>query len=442
MLNAAHALELAEKVLKYCAGADQAEVDVNVGNQAYSRFARNYVTQNLSGDETTVSVQFVKNKHIGNATSGDLSEAGLRKLVADAAEIAKRTPPNTEFISLPKKETIAGNPEAVFDSSKDATPDARVDKLLPLFARMEQDKLLSAGYLTTQYGAQAIANSLGVRAAYESTLSGLEVKAMAENTSGYAEYWSRDFGTIDTSERADLAARKATVSREPQDFAPGTYTVILEPPAFSNVLGGVLDGMDIGSVIENKDSWMVDQIGKPLLSKNLTIVDDWSHPLLRNAPFSPDGAPTKKLTLIENGVPKHYVTNTLLANKYKVANTGHPGFPANSIVLPGTKTREQLIAETERGILVSRTWYTRVVDPKQQTITGLTRDGVFLIENGKLTKTLKNFRFFTSMLTALSDIELGSQVYFSGSAADSASVPAVPVAKIGKFTFSAQASFA
>ena len=442
MLNAQQSLELAEKVLKYCKGADQAEVDVNSGSQAYSRFARNYITQNLNSDGTVVTVSFITNKHVGNATSADLSDAGVRKLVAAAAEVARRSPANSEFVSLPKKAPLAANPQAVFASSKNASPDARVDKLLPLFARMAQDDLTSAGYLTTQYGAQAVANSLGVRAAYESTLSGLEVKAMAANTSGYAEYWSRDFDTFDTAERADLAARKATVSREPQDFPPGVYTVILEPPAFSNVIGGMLDGMDISSVVENKDSWMVGQVGKQLLSKNLTIVDDWSHPILRNAPFSGDGAPTQKLTLIENGVPKHYVSNTFLANKYKVPNTGHPGFPSNAVVLAGTKSREQLIAETERGILISRTWYTRVVDPKEQTITGLTRDGVFLIENGKLTKTLKNFRFFTSMLTALSDIELGNQIYFSGSAADSASVPAVPVAKVAKFKLSAQASFA
>lgn len=442
MLNAAQSLELAAKVLRYATGADQAEIDVQSGTTAYSRYARNYITQNLNQDATTVTCTFVSGKHVGNATSADLSEGGLRKLVSAAAEVARRSPPNTEFVSLAKKAPLAKNPPAVFASTKTATPNVRVDRLLPVFARMQRDGLNCAGYITTQYGAQAVANSLGVRASYDGTTAGIEIKAMAPDTSGFAEYWSRDLRTFDTAERADLAANKATVSREPQDFPAGTYTVILEPPAFSDVLGGLLDAMEIQSVLENKDSWMVGRIGKPILSKNLTIVDDWSHPILLNPPFSPDGSPTKKLTLIERGVPKNYVSSTFFANKYKVRNTGHPGFPSNAVVLAGKKTREQLIAETERGILISRCWYTRVVDPREQTITGLTRDGVFLIENGKLTKTLKNFRFFTSMLTALAEVELGDTIYFSGAAADGASQPAMPVAKILKFTLSAQASFA
>jgi len=442
MLNAAQSLELAEKVLRFAKGADQAEIDVQSGVAAYSRYARNYITQNLNQDATTVTCTFVSGKHVGNATSADLSDGGLHRLVSAAADVAHRSPANPEFVSLAAKAPIAKNPPAVFFSTKNATPDQRVDKLLPVFGRMQRDGLNCAGYLTTQYGAQAVANSLGVRASYDGTTSGIEIKAMAPDTSGFAEYWSRDYKTFDTAERADLAARKATVSREPEDFPTGTYTVILEPPAFSDVLGGLLDAMNIQSVLEDKDSWMVGRIGKPILSKNLTIVDDWSHPILLNAPFAPDGAPTKKLTLIDRGVPKSYVSSTYFANKFKAPNTGHPGFPSNAVVLAGTKTREQLIAETDRGVLISRCWYTRVVDPREQTITGLTRDGVFLIEGGKLTRTLKNFRFFTSMLTALAQVELGNRIYFSGAAADGASQPAMPVAKIAKFTLSAQASFA
>ena len=166
---------------------------------------------------------------------------------------------------------------------------------------------------------------------------------------------------------------------------------------------------------------------------------------MANAPFAVDGAPTQKVTLIENGVPKAYVTSTFYANKYRVPNTGHSArfglYPTNAVVMPGTKTREELIGSIERGILISRTWYTRVVDPREATITGLTRDGVFLIENGKLTKSLKNFRFFTSMLTALADIELGKTLYLAESA-DAPGTLAVPDAKIGKFTLSAQTSFA
>ena len=140
-------------------------------------------------------------------------------------------------------------------------------------------------------------------------------------------------------------------------------------------------------------------------------------------------------------MPKAFVSSTYLANKYKIPNTGHDGYPTNAIFMPGTKSREQLIASVERGILVSRTWYTRLVDPREVVITGLTRDGVYLIENGTLTKTLKNFRFYTSMLSALADCEFGDKLYLAESA-DTPGTLAVPVAKIAKFAFSAQTSFA
>jgi len=330
----------------------------------------------------------------------------------------------------------------VFASTADATADARVDKLEAVFARMRRSNLGSAGFTTTQRSAFAVVNSLGVDAAIEQTYAGLEIKAIAPRTSGFAEAFSRDYAAIDAAERAERAAAKATLSLEPSEIPPGTYTVILEPPAFVDCLNNVYYGMNASDVLDDKTSWMVGRIGKAVLSPNLTIVDDWSHPQYANAPFASDGAPTQKVTLVDRGVVRDFVTSTYFANKFKIANTGHDGYPSNAIVLPGTKSREQLIASTERGVLISRTWYTRLVDPREATITGLTRDGVFLIENGKITKTLKNFRFFTSMLVALADIELGNTLYRAESANTGGNTYLVPDAKVAKFTLSTPESFA
>lgn len=435
-------IEIAERVLALAKGADQAQVTVNARDEAYARFARNYVVQNLDGQELAVTLTYVKNKHLGTATSGSVNDNGLRELVATAADIARRVPANREFVSLATKQPIPKPVRSVYAATADATPDERVRKLEPVFARMHLSDLRAAGFTTTQHGAVAVANSLGVRAFHESTYSGIEIKAMAPTTSGFAEYFSRDYATLDAAAHAERAARKATVSRDPQDLAPGTYTVVLEPPAFVDCINSILAQMNASSVLEDKSSWMAGRIGKPIFAPSVTIVDDWSHPLLANRPFADDGAPTKKVTLVEKGVPKNFVTSTFEANKFKLPNTGHSGnYPINAVVMPGTKSREQLIASVERGILVSRTWYTRAVDPHEGVITGLTRDGVFLIENGKLTKTLKNFRFYTSMLTALADIELGDTLYLAESA-DTPGTLAVPDAKIAKFAFSAQASFA
>ncbi|MBV8582240.1 MAG: TldD/PmbA family protein [Candidatus Eremiobacteraeota bacterium] len=441
MPNAHDALALAKRALSYVKGADQASVAVNVSDASYSRFARNYVVQNIGSLATTVSVNYVKGKRIGSSTTGDTSDAGLRAVAARAADVASRVPANPEFVSLPKPGTATGHSKSVFPATASASPETRIDKLQSVFARMERSSLNSSGYTTTQSLASAVVNSLGLSAAWEGTYAGLEIKAIGERTSGYADFWTRDYGALDAAERAERAASKATVSNEPADFKPGTYTVILEPPAFVDCINNLYYGFSLGSIKENQDSWMIDRIGKHVFSPNLTIVDDWSHPLVANQPFASDGAPTKKVVLVEKGVPKGYVSSTYLANKFKEANTGHDGYPINAIVMPGTKSREQLIAETERGILISRTWYTRPVDPRTCTITGLTRDGVYLIENGKLTKTLKNFRFFTSMVSALKDVELGNKLYRSESS-DAPQTLLVPDVKIAKFTLSAQTSFA
>lgn len=432
---------LARRVLGYATGADQVQVAVALDRSGYARFARNYVVQNLATTQGVVHITVVRNKRLGTVTTSDFSAAGLRTSVVDALAIAARLPVNREFVSLAKKAPLATPATSVFPATRDATPDDRVDKLLPVFARMERSKLLSSGFTTTQSAARAVVNSLGVDATHTSTYSGIEIKAIAAATSGFAEFFSRDYAAVDSAARADRAAAKATVSGEPQDFPPGTYTVVLEPPAFVDCLNNLLDGMNVGAVLEEKDSWLIDRIGKRVLSPNFTLRDDWSHPLLANAPFSADGTPTQKLTLVDRGVPRTYVSSTYLANKLHVPNTGHDGYPINAVVMPGTKSREELIASIERGMLVSRTWYTRLVDPRECTITGLTRDGVFLIENGKLTKSLKNYRFFTSMMTALADVELGKTLYLAESA-DTPTTLAVPDAKIAKFTFSAQTSFA
>jgi PmbA protein len=318
-----------------------------------------------------------------------------------------------------------------------------VEKLLPLFARMKASQLSSSGFTTTQINTVAIVNSLGVRAAFTGTMSGLQLKAMAERTSGFAEFYGPDYSRLDAAAVAERAAAKATVSREPANFPPGSYTVFLEPSAFAAALKALTEGMGADSVLEEKDSWMAGRIGRKLFSPNFTFRDDWNHPLFANPPFNVnDGAPSKKVTLIDRGVAKHYVSNTYSSNKYHVPNTGHPNFPANGVVDAGTKSRDALLASIERGVLISRTWYERVIDPRQATITGITRDGVYLIENGKLTKTLKNFRYVVSMLDALKGVEFSNAQVLTEPDSDTNYSSVLPDAKIAKYHLAAQTSFA
>lgn len=437
------ALSLAEQVLKAAGGADQAQVTVTISDASYARFARNYVIQNLAALQTQITLTYYHGKRSGSRSTDDTSPASIARLVAGAREIAQRVPPDNGFVSLPKAAPLPAASHSYYDATAGATPDDRVEKLLPVFARMKASRLSSSGFTTTQINTTAIANSLGVRAAFTGTMSGLQLKAIAAETSGYAEFYSPDYSRLDPRPHAERAAEKATVGRVPASFAPGNVTVLLEPSAFAAALKALTEGMGADSVLEDKDSWMVGRIGRHIFSKNFTLLDDWSHPLFANPPFNVnDGAPTKKLTLIDHGTVQHYVSGTYMANKYHVPNTGHPNFPANGIVAPGTKSREALLASIERGVLISRTWYERVVDPRRASITGITRDGVYLIENGKLTKTLKNFRYFVSMLDVLRNVEFSNTQVLTEPDSDTGYSSVLPDAKIPNYHLAAQTSYA
>jgi predicted Zn-dependent protease len=437
------ALSLAESVVKAAARADQAQVSVTISDASYARFARNYVVQNLDSLQTQITLTYYVGKKSGSVSTDDASPESIARLVERAREIAQRVPPDNGFVSLPKPAAIPAASHSYYDATAGATPDDRVEKLLPVFARMKSAKLSSSGFTTTQINTTAIANSLGVRAAFTGTMSGLQLKAIAPNSSGYAEFYSPDYSRLDPVPHAERAAAKATVGGEPATFAPGNVTVLLEPSAFAAGLKALTEGMGADSVLEDKDSWMVGRLGRRLFSPNFTLIDDWNHPLFANPPFNVnDGAPTKKLTLIDRGVVEHYVTSSYMANKYHVAATGHPNFPANGIVAPGTKSREELLASIERGVLISRTWYERVVDPRQASITGITRDGVYLIENGKLTKTLKNFRYFVSMLEVLKHVEFSNAQVLTEPDSDTGYSSVLPDAKIPNYHLAAQTSYA
>jgi len=437
------ALTLAERVLRAAKGADQAQVTVNIGDASYARFARNYVIQNLDALQTQITLTYYAGKRSGSISTDDASDASIARIVARAREIAQRVPPDGGFVSLPKPARVAAAMHGFDAATAAATPAERVAKLQPLFARMQAAKLSSSGFLTTQINTVAIANSLGLRAAFTGTTCGLQLKAIARATSGYAEFYSPQLGLLDAQAVAERAAIKATLFDEPGEIAPGTYTVLLEPSAFAAALKALTEGMGGFDVLDEKDSWMVGRIGKRVFSPNFTLRDDWSHPLFANPPFNQnDGTPTEKLTLIDRGVVERYVADTYTANKFHVPNTGHPNFPVNNIVDPGRASRAQLLASIERGVLVTRTWYERVIDPRTAAITGITRDGVYLIENGKLTRTLKNFRYNVAMVDALADVELSGTQVLSEPDSDTLVSTVVPDAKIARYRVSAETAFA
>jgi len=239
---------------------------------------------------------------------------------------------------------------------------------------------------------------------------------------------------------AGSAARKARLSCHPQEVAPGRYTVILEPAAVLDLVGQMFGDFSATAVADSR-SFLTDRLGKKLFGDNIQISDDVAHPLQAGVPFDGEGVPRRKLTLVEAGVPRELAYSRSSARRAGVEPTGH-GFPLpnevgeaplNIVIAGGSTSLDEMIASTDRGVLVTRLWYIREVDPYEKIMTGMTRDGTFLIENGRVTRGLRNFRFNQGIIEMLNNVEaLSPSVRTSGEEAFDMVVPAM---KVRSFNF-------
>jgi predicted Zn-dependent protease len=280
---------------------------------------------------------------------------------------------------------------------------------------------------------------------FDNTDAGINVKANGSDASGFAERYSCDVAALDARERAAVAAEKASRSAHPIAVEPGRWTVILEPPAFGELLEYLAEHFSAQAFHEGS-SFLSDGLGRPYVGENVTVWDDYAHPLNVGMPFDFEGTPTVRLPLIDRGVGVGIVTDARWAAALERANTGHAlpapnaeGPQARHLVLePGTASLDELIADTERGLLVSRFWYVRAVDRRATIVTGMTRDGTFLIERGKIVAGVRNLRFNQSILESLRTAEFSRDCARTGGYSYSSVVPA---ARIRNFTFTSVTEF-
>jgi predicted Zn-dependent protease len=261
------------------------------------------------------------------------------------------------------------------------------------------------------------------------------ITAMAADSSGWAKASACSHRELDPVALARSAARKAERSASPVELAPGRYTVVLEPAAVLD-LAGQMFGDFSATAIRDGRSFLNDRIGQKLFGGNVTVIDDSTHPLQAGAPFDGEGVPRRRLTLVENGVVREIAYCRQAAAAAGAEPTGHglplPNeygeSPANIVIAGGDTPVEEMIASTERGILVTRLWYIREVDPYEKIFTGMTRDGTFLIEDGRVTAGVRNFRFNQGLMEMLSRVEaLSPAVRASGEEAPDMVVPAMKV---------------
>ena len=390
--------------------ADQTEVLLQVTDSSLSRFANNTIHQNVFESNVVLRVRVILGKRTGVAESNDISPEGVKRTVDMARAIAQLQSENPENTPLAAPFPI--EPVNAFAArTAECTPETRARAIDQICRQTVAQKLIAAGAYRTDVYEIGVVNSLGVSAYHRGTLADLHTVVMndAGTASGYASQASPDARELDVDAVAKRALDKAVRSQNPIALAPGEYTVVLEPDATANMLMYLGLNTFNALAVQEERSFVRGQRGNSLFSQLISVYDDGRAGETFALPFDHEGVPRQRVDLVQEGVAREVVYDTFTARRDKVASTGHslpaPNLqgpvPRHLFVASGANTRDELIASVSRGILVTRFWYTRLVHPFHVMMTGLTRDGTFLIENGQLSLPVKNLRFTSSYIDAL-----------------------------------------
>jgi predicted Zn-dependent protease len=436
ILTEAEAKTLLQKVLSY-SKADECEVNLSGEERGNIRYARNEVSTSGNKINQNLVVQSSFGKKVGVATIDEFDDASLEKVVRRAEELARLAPENPEAMPVLGPQTYLKT-NGFFQNTANLTADARAEAVAKSLDLTRAANLTAAGFLDDYRGYQAMMNSKGLFAYYPSTNVNfsLTVRTPDGKGSGYVARGYSDVAKLDTAAATRIAMQKAAASVDAKALEPGKYTVILEPTAAAVLLEQLAFGVDARSADEGR-SFMSKpggktKLGEKLVDPRVTIYSDPTNADLPASPWAGDGQPLRKVMWIEKGVVKN-----LAYSRYWAQKQGKQPVPSpnNMIMEGGTASLEELIRGTQRGILVTKLWYIREVDPQTLLLTGLTRDGTFLIENGKIKHAVKNFRFNESPIIMLNNVEqLGRPERVVSTESDGNYL--IPPMKIREFTFS------
>jgi PmbA protein len=439
---------VADVVLR-AATADQTEIVVTTQDEYLTRFAANAIHQNVAETDANVRVRSVIGKRIGVASANDLGEAALIDLVRSAETVARFQQENPEFQSLPEPQPIRAV-DAYCESTAACTPEQRAEGVGSIVRQAKASGLTASGAFSTSVDELLVANSLGTRVYHVGTTASVMSVVMGETGSGYGAGVAKDVGDLDPAGIGRIAVDKTLRGANPAQIEPGAYTVILEEAAVANMLF-FLGYLGLGALaVQEGRSFMNGRFGEKVTGDQVTIWDDGLDPRGIPLPFDFEGVPRRKVTLIESGVGKNVVYDSFTAGREAgKTSTGHALAAPNALgpipihlrMAPGEATIDEMIASTERGIWVTRFHYTNPVHPVKTILTGMTRDGTFLIEDGRVTKPLKNLRFTQGILEAFENIEaLGRESKMVESGFGNIATFA-PAAKISGFRFTGTTEF-
>lgn len=445
-LNRADCERTLEKVLRVSrASAPDGETQVILshGVSALTRFANNGIHQNMTEEGLHLTVRVVFGRKAARATTNQLSRESIQRVVKQAIQLAKLAPEE----DLPEMPGPQRYPRLRRLDPKTAnfSPRQRAVCVERAIQQVKAQSLNSAGFLSNQVTTTAMANSRGLFAYDRHTQTEFSITVIAQDSSGWAKANAFRVDDLIFEEMAERAVQKALLGQNPKDLEPGSYTVILEPAAVADLLGFMVH--DFGALsVHQKQSFLTDKVGTRLFGENITITDDIAHPYQMGLPFDGDGLPRQRVVLVDQGIVKNLVYSLATARRLGNKPTGHglffePGeIPVNTVVEGGDATLDQMIASTSRGLLVTRFWYIREVDPAQKILTGMTRDGTFYIQDGQVSHGVKNLRFNQSLVEMLRKVMMmGRPVRASGEEHYGCMV--VPPMKVEQFNFTGKTVF-
>lgn len=426
---------LTDKVLKLTT-AEGCSVVLQGGRTGNIRFARNSVSTAGEVQNCTLVVTVMFGKKTGIATTGEFDDAALERVVRRAEELAKLSPDNPEFMPVIEKQTYRPTPTFV-EATANITPEFRAQVAADCIEPCKADKLVAAGFFVDSDGFMANADSNGNFAYQRITSADLTctVRTDDERGSGWVASNVADIGKFDAKRSIRTGMQKAKGSADAKALEPGKYTVILEPAAAAGLVGFMLFGFDARQADEGR-SFLTkkgggNRIGEKVFDERVNIYSDPWDADLAVVPWDQEGLARTRDDIVKDGVVKTLAYSRYWAKEKGKAATGQPG---NIIMTGGDASTEELVKSTKRGILVTRTWYIRLVDPQTMLLTGLTRDGTFYIENGEVKYPIKNFRFNESPVIMLNNIEqLGRAERISPD--ESPFLMKVPSMKLRDFTF-------
>jgi predicted Zn-dependent protease len=441
--------ELFERV-RLASGADDVEVTVQGGRSSLTRFANNAITQNVSEEGCEVSVRIQMGGRTARATTNRMDDESLRRVVNQAQDLARVQEEDADLLPMlsAAEQGSALQLDRYCEATAAMSAGERADHVAAMVGIADREGLNSAGTYSCGESFEALFNSRGVARWHRQTLAQASITMQAADSSGWQKQNYTSAKRLNPRALAETAAEKASRSASPVELPPGKYTVILEPSAVVDLIGFLTADFSGLALLEQR-SCLNGRLGTQLFGKNISIADDVSHPEQTGPGFDGEGVTRQGLTLVENGVVREVamargtaarIRRSELASKLAASQaTGHGfslpnegGEAATNIVFKvaagAAKTVDEMISATERGLLVTRLWYIREVDAYEKILTGMTRDGTFQVENGKIGKGIRNFRFNQSVIQMLQQVlDLGEPVRACGEEAFDMVAPAMRV---------------